>query len=61
MKLREAETRGVHREAGSVVRDLRAETQTQRERGQNLHKAVKEPELKPRSPNLHQDCVFVVT
>lgn len=32
IKLREAETRGVHSEAGSVVKDLRAETQTQRER-----------------------------
>lgn len=37
------------------------EREAQRERGQNLHKAVKEPELKPRSPDLHQDCVFVVT
>ena len=35
--------------------------EAQRERGQNLHKAVKEPELKPRSPDLHQDCVFAVT
>lgn len=32
IKLREAETRGVHSEAGSMVKDLRAETQTQRER-----------------------------